>query len=162
MYFCGPSQIASHSSTHNKKLSQEEYLVMGSGDPCLLRRGADRRTRAGNVYHVFLVPGQDVCFDSTFKVCYSPDNFKTWAFCAYHGSAQDSHGNVVLYTVEPFPNVSGCNVRPDTPSGQLTDSTNNTLSHETFETITDPVGDGWWNSLNNGIYREEIGDECGS
>lgn len=114
----------------------------------------------GNIYHVFLVPGQDVCFDSTFKVCYSPDDFKTWAFCAYHGSAQDTNGNVVLYTVEPFQNVSGCNVRPDTPNGQLTDSTNNVLSHETFETITDPVGDGWWNSLNNGIFGEEIGDEC--
>jgi hypothetical protein len=114
----------------------------------------------GNIYHVFLAPGQDVCFDSTFSVCYSPDNFKTWAFCAYHGSAQDSAGNVVLYTVEPFQNVSGCNVRPDTPNGQLTDSTNNVLSHEFFETITDPVGDGWWNSLNNGIFGEEIADEC--
>lgn len=114
----------------------------------------------GNIYHVFLAPGQDVCFDSTFTVCYSPDNFKTWAFCAYHGSAQDTAGNVVLYTVEPFQNVSGCNVRPDTPNGQLTDSTNNVLSHETFETITDPDGVGWWNSLNNGIFGEEIGDEC--
>jgi hypothetical protein len=114
----------------------------------------------GNIYHIFLVPGQDVCFDNTFSVCYSPDNDNTFFFCAYHGSAQDSKGNVVLYTVEPFANVSGCKVPPDTPNGQLTDSTNNVLSHETFETITDPVGTGWWNTLNLVDYGAEIGDEC--
>lgn len=114
----------------------------------------------GHLYHMFLVPGQDVCFDSTFSVCYSPDNPNSWIFCAYHGSAHDSAGNVVLYTVEPFQNVNGCNVRPDTPNGQLTDSTNSVLSHEVFETITDPRGSAWWNSLDNGIYGEEIGDEC--
>jgi hypothetical protein len=114
----------------------------------------------GHIYHLFLVPGQDVCFDSTFSVCYSPDNVNTWAFCAYHGSAMDAAGNVVLYTVEPYQNVPGCNVRPGTPNGQLVDSTNNVLSHETFETITDPEGSAWWNSLDNGLYGQEIGDEC--
>ena len=40
------------------------------------------------------------------------------------------------------------------------DSTNNVLSHEVFETITDPDGSAWWNSLDNGIFGEQIGDEC--
>lgn len=114
----------------------------------------------GHIYHLFLPPGQDVCFDNTFSVCYSPDNLNTWSFCAYHGSVTDGAGNVVLYTVEPYQNVSGCNVRPGTPNGQLMDSTNSTLSHETFETITDPQANAWWNSLDDGIYGEEIGDEC--
>ena len=112
-------------------------------------------------FHVFLPPGQDECFNLGFKVCYSPDDLKTFFFCAYHGSATftDSVGHV-LYSVEPFQDNSGCSSRPGTPNGQLVDSTNNVLSHEVFETITDPDGTGWWNSLDNGIFGEEIGDEC--
>lgn len=114
----------------------------------------------GNIYHLFLAPGQDVCFDNTFTQCYSPDNNNTWFFCAYHGGAQDSAGNVVYYSVEPYENVSGCNVGPGTPNGQLADSTNNVLSHEVIETITDPQGTGWWNQLDAGLFGEEIADEC--
>jgi len=113
-----------------------------------------------HIYHLFLVPGQDICFDSKFSTCYSPDNPSTWYFCAYHGGAADSAGNVVFYTVEPYQNVNGCSVRPNTPNGQLADSTNSVLSHEVFELITDPTGEAWWNSLDNGIFGEEIGDEC--
>lgn len=113
-----------------------------------------------NIYHLFLTPGQDVCFDNTFSACYSPDNPNTWSFCAYHSSVQDNAGNVVVYTVEPYQAVPGCSVAPGTPNGQLADSTNSVLSHETFETITDPNGDAWWNSANNGIYGEEVADEC--
>ena len=113
-----------------------------------------------NIYHLFLVPGQDVCYDNTFTQCYSPDNSKTFAFCAYHSHVVDSAGNVVVYTVEPYQDVPGCKVAPNTPNGQVEDSTNNVLSHETFETITDPHADAWWNSRDNGIYGEEIADEC--
>ena len=114
-----------------------------------------------NEFHIFLPPGQDECFNLGFKVCYSPDDLKTFFFCAYHGSADfsDSVGHV-LYSVEPFQDNFGCSSRPGTPNGQLADSTNNVLSHETFETITDPDGDAWWNSADNGIFGEEIGDEC--
>lgn len=113
-----------------------------------------------HIYHVFLVPGQDECFDSTFQACYSPDNSATFFFCAYHSSFDVTGFGHVLYSVEPFQNVAGCSVRPGTPNGQLADSTNNVLSHETFETITDPDGTAWWNRLDNGIFGEEIGDEC--
>lgn len=113
-----------------------------------------------NIYHLFLVPGQDVCFDSTFSNCYSPDNLKAWSFCAFHGSVHDSAGNVVIYTVEPYQNVSGCNVGQGTPNGQLVDSTNNVLSHELIETITDPKGTAWWNDSDLALYGQEIGDEC--
>jgi len=114
----------------------------------------------GNEYHVFLPPGQDECFNLGFKICYSPDDPKTFFFCAYHGSATFSDLGHVLYSVEPFQDNSGCSSRPGTPNGQLADSTNNVLSHEVFETITDPDGTAWWNSLDNGIFGEEIGDEC--
>ena len=112
-------------------------------------------------FHVFLPPGQDECFADPFTTCYSPDKPKTFVFCAYHASADfnDAVGHV-LYSVEPFQDVPGCNVRPGTPNGQLADSTYNSLSHELFETITDPDGTAWWNSDNVGIFGEEIGDEC--
>jgi len=113
-----------------------------------------------NEFHVFLPPGQDECFNLAFKVCYSPDDPKSFAFCAYHGSADFADIGHVLYSVEPFQDVSGCSARPGTPNGQLADSTNNVLSHEVFETITDPDGTAFWNSLDNGIFGEEIGDEC--
>ena len=115
----------------------------------------------GHIYHVFLPAGTDECFDNTFSVCYSPDNPNTWFFCAYHGSADTDLGHLV-YTVEPYQNVMGCNDPPNTPNGQLVDSTNDTLSHELFETISDPDGTGWWNSTPSviGVEGEEIGDEC--
>ena len=117
-------------------------------------------TGYGNLYHIFLVPGQDECMGLFYQVCYSPDNPNTFVFCAYHGSADFQDIGHVLYSVEPFQDVSGCSSRPGTPNGQLADSTNNTLSHETFEAITDPDGTAWWNSLDNGLFGEEIGDEC--
>jgi len=118
-----------------------------------------------NQFHVFLPPGQDECFgrpitQQQFKVCYSPDDLKTFFFCAYHGSADFSDIGHVLYSVEPFQDAFGCSSRPGTPNGQIADSTNNVLSHELFETITDPDGTAWWNSLNNSLFGQEIGDEC--
>lgn len=114
----------------------------------------------GHEFHVFLPPGQDECFDATRTVCYSPDNFATFFFCAYHSSTDFPDVGHVLYSVEPFQNVVGCHVRAGTPNGPLVDSTNNVLSHELIETITDPDGDAWWNSADNGLFGQEIADEC--
>jgi hypothetical protein len=113
-----------------------------------------------HIYHVFLPPGTDECFDATFSVCYSPDNLSTFFFCAYHGSADFTDIGHVLYSVEPYQNVLGCQVRPGTPNGQRVDSTNDALSHELFETITDPDGTAWWNSTALELFGAEIGDEC--
>jgi hypothetical protein len=113
-----------------------------------------------HIYHVFLPPGTDECFDSTFTVCYSPDHPSTFFFCAYHGSATFSDIGHVLYSVEPFQNVPGCSVSPGSPNGQLVDSTASVLSHELFETITDPDGTGWWNTESNDLFGDEIADEC--
>ena len=120
----------------------------------------------GHIYHVFLPPGQDTCLPSSMTdpddaACYSPDVPQNFAFCAYHSSVtfNDKVGHV-LYTVEPFQDVSGCSVRPGTPNGQLADSTYNSLSHESIETITDPDGSAWFNFTDAGLAGEEIGDEC--
>jgi hypothetical protein len=119
-----------------------------------------------HIYHVFLPRGQDVCLpanssDPDDAICYSPDLPKNFAFCAYHNSVtfKDKVGHV-LYTVEPFQDVSGCSVAPGTPNGQLADSTYNSLSHETVETITDPDGTAWINFAAVALAGAEIGDEC--
>jgi len=114
----------------------------------------------GNEYHVFLPPGQDLCFTSGSTICYSPDVPATFYFCAYHGSFDLPGVGHVLYSAEPYAAVPGCSDTGASPNGTVIDSTNNTLSHELFETITDPDGDAWTNTTGNGLYGEEIGDEC--
>jgi hypothetical protein len=117
-------------------------------------------TGYGHIYHVFLPPGQDECFSANSHACYSPDDPRTFAFCGYHSSVQFTDIGHVLYSVEPFQDVPGCSVKPGTPNGQLVDSTNNTLSHESIETITDPDGSAWFNFTLVVLRGAEIGDEC--
>ncbi len=121
---------------------------------------ATGETGYGHEYHVFLAPGVDECFDTTYTVCFSPDVPATFYFCAYHSSVDFPDIGHVLYSVEPSVNVPGCQVVAGTPNGTLVDSTNNTLSHELFETITDPDGSAWWNSTSNSLFGAENGDTC--
>lgn len=109
----------------------------------------------GHEYHLFLPSNVDTCFD--FGPCYSPDVPSSFVFCAYHGSITFSDIGHVIYSVEPFQNVSGCgDTGLVTPNGALVDGTATTLSHEFFESITDPdPGTGWTNPL-----ISEIGDAC--
>jgi len=112
-----------------------------------------------NIYHLYLPPGQDVCFTGS-TVCYAPDNPNNFYFCAYHGSVDFTDIGHVLFTVEPYQNVGGCQVQAPSPNGLLVDSTADVLSHELFETITDPDGSAWWNKLDLDLFGAEIGDEC--
>lgn len=125
---------------------------------------ATGNTGYGHIYHVFLPPGQDECFGPLSPAgngaCYSPDNPNNFFFCGYHSHVNFKDIGHVLYSVEPFQNVDGCNVKPGTANGQLIDSTNNTLSHELFETITDPDGSAWFNFTSVALGGAEIGDEC--
>lgn len=112
------------------------------------------KTGYNAAYHIFLPRGMDVCFDSSYSICYSPDNSPTFYFCGYHGSFDTSSGHV-LYTVEPYDAVGGCYL-----SGQSAeDAQVSVLSHETFETITDPdPNDQWYEPA--GSSFGEIGDYC--
>ena len=112
-----------------------------------------------HIYHIYLPPGQDVCFTGTTQ-CYSPDNPDTFFFCAYHASVDFSDIGHVLLTVEPYQNVNGCSVVQPSPNGPVVDSTADVLSHELFETITDPDGTAWWNRFDLDLFGAEIGDEC--
>jgi hypothetical protein len=115
----------------------------------------------GHIYHIFIPPGVDMCLVSkTSTECYSPDNLDTWYFCAFHGSIDFPDIGHVLFSVEPYQNVPGCSVPPGTHNGQLKDSTDNVLSHESFEAISDPDGDAWWVQAGTVLNGEEIGDNC--
>lgn len=114
----------------------------------------------GHLYHIFLAKGTDTCFDQSTE-CYSPDNPGNWSFCAYHDSWSFKDIGTVYYTVEPYQEVSGCAVQTPSPNGQLADSTNSVLSHELFESITDPVpGYAYINNTSLDLFGYEIGDEC--
>lgn len=119
---------------------------------------ASGQAGVGHIYHVFLPPGQSVC--SANVGCYSPDDPFNFSICGYHGSADFADIGHVLYTVEPYQNVSGCQVVSGSVNGALIDSTNNTLSHELIETITNPNGDAWYNNSLIALFQSEIGDEC--
>ena len=116
----------------------------------------------GHLYHIFLPSGQDFCFDAGNTVCYSPDIASSFRFCAFHTFALAGPNHVYL-TLEPFQNIPGCAVTgPPSPQGILADSTASTLSHEEFETITDPDLNAWFNRDDLDLFGAEIGDECQS
>ncbi len=81
----------------------------------------------------------------------------TNAFCAYHSTL--GNGNVYAYA----PDVADCNYEPTFDSGLIPENDpvaaaiTSSLSHEQFESITDPNGDAWYTNEANG---GEIGDLC--
>lgn len=107
------------------------------------------------IYHVFLPQGTDMCIDITVGLCYSPDVPENFVFCAFHGSVDFSSTLHVLFSVEPYQAVDGCQIPGQTPHGVI-DATASTLSHELIETITDPDGNAWFNSL----FLLEVADIC--
>ena len=104
-------------------------------------------TGYGHIYNVFLASGVSQCSQAAGG-CYAQQ------YCAYHGAVDFSDIGHTLYSVEPYQGISGCM----SPNNKLADSTNSTLSHEYFETITDPdvqTNLAWYN-----YSFGEIGDIC--
>lgn len=125
-------------------------------------RGKGFGSGIGHIYHIFLPKGMDTCLDEKLQ-CYAPDNPSAWVFCAYHDAIDfgPSDIGVVFFTVEPFQAVDGCAVANPYANSKLIDSTNSSLSHETFETITDPLPPtGWINITTYPEAGNEIADEC--
>jgi hypothetical protein len=152
-YPVGGNASISYGFYGNVLYEHEIYAIVHAG---AVKYGAG----SGNLYHVFLPKGVDTCFDLSAS-CYSPDNNSTWAFCAYHDAVTFSDIGTVLFSVEPYQDVAGCAVQTPSPNGQLADSTNSVLSHETFEAITDPIpGTGYTNRVSLDLDGAEIGDEC--
>jgi hypothetical protein len=116
-----------------------------------------------HIYNILLPPNVDTCFSGN-TICWSPDNPATFAFCAYHG-AVSINSNVYLFTVIPWVSLNYCSASSSilnfpnqvAPGNDPADAIYGVLSHETFETITDPIPGGGWYNYSTG---DEIGDEC--
>jgi hypothetical protein len=148
--------LSSNPGRRNPVISQDDLLLMVYYAALNVGGGY------GHIFHLFLHPNLDTCIDFASD-CYSPDNPQSFTFCAYHGSVDYGGGRHFLYTVEPFQDVPGCGIvgGPNAVQGgdDVADSTDSTLSHELFETITDPDPySGWFDGKN----LDEIGDPCRS
>jgi hypothetical protein len=100
------------------------------------------------IFVLFTSSGEGSCFTSASTSCAYTQ------YCAYHGSTSGSP--TVLYANMPYANTSVCKTSSQTePNGDLGDLTVSVLTHEISETITDPLGNAWFDSMGN-----EIGDLC--
>ena len=118
--------------------------------------GGKLPTGFSHLYHIFLPKGSWTCFDGT-RSCYSPGRNSTFDFCAYHAYVRFSDIGLVVYSVEPYQNVSGCASKASAGASALTNSTASTLGHETFESITDPGQKFAWFNF---TFDEEVADLC--
>lgn len=118
--------------------------------------GGKLPTGFAHLYHIFLPKGAWTCFDGT-RSCYSPGRSSTFDFCAYHAYVRFSDLGLVVYSVEPYQNVSGCASKASAGASALTNSTVSTLGHETFESITDPGQKFAWFNF---TFDDEIADLC--
>lgn len=113
------------------------------------------------IYFVVTPSNVNVCLDGTDCA----DN----TFCSYHSDFSDD-GNDVLYAAIPFflsanpsdtvQSPKGCQ-RDGTspvqePNADLADVAISYMSHEYSETLTDPLGTGWWDSTSG----NEAADNC--
>jgi hypothetical protein len=121
-----------------------------------------------HVFHLFLPKGTDTCMDE--GPCYSPDVTGSFAFCAYHDAVTFSDLGTIIYTVEPYQGVTGCEIPANsvfndkgqpTASDEVLYSAASVLAHELTETITDPLITTGWRAEYTGIEAgQEIGDIC--
>jgi hypothetical protein len=87
--------------------------------------------------------------------CYNSSNCAFSQYCAYH-SHFGSGSSVTLYANQPYTDTvpSACDAG-NHPNGDEADPTINVVSHEHNETITDPLGNAWYDLLGY-----ENGDKC--
>jgi PKD repeat protein len=113
------------------------------------------------IYFIVTPPDVNVCIDAS--TCASN------VFCSYH-SFFDRNGTTVLYAAIPFfingaspaQNPKLCqrdgNSAVQEPNGDLADIAISYMSHEDNEVVTDPLGNGWYDSASG----NEDGDNCGA
>jgi hypothetical protein len=132
-----PSGIAT--CVTDLQVQREVDRLVGSAGP-----GARGLT---NIYFVLLPPDVDECI--TIGTC------GTTAFAGYHSAFSLGHG-LTVYAAIPDPEIEFTPPPGSDPEGNPeAESTIDTVSHETIEAITDPVGTGWMDP--DGL---ETADKC--
>jgi hypothetical protein len=87
------------------------------------------------VYEVF-IPGSSYSSSGSSTSCGGPN----LAYCAYHGHFS-SNGHDVKYSIEPYPNCSGCHAAAATSAAQ---DQEHFVCHETREAVTDADLNAWY------------------
>ncbi|HSC03251.1 MAG TPA: PKD domain-containing protein [Solirubrobacteraceae bacterium] len=135
--------------------------IAAAGLPSDGPTSADELSDDAPIYFIVLPSDVDVCFADGSGICASND------FCAYHSAFADGTNNV-LYAAIPSvalaspQDAKGCqwdgNSLVQEPNASIADVALKYISHEDNETITDPLGTGWWNDYTG----NENGDNCNS
>ncbi len=110
-------------------------------------------TELGALYVMLAPHDVNSCsgFEGGVAVC------NTDYYCAYHSALVFRHSNeehLVVYANMPYDDVPGCET-PDQPHGSPADPEIDTLSHEDNESVTDPLGNAWFD-----IGGNEVADKC--
>ena len=83
--------------------------------------------------------------------CYNPLQFN--GYCAFH-SRVGSGSDASLFAYMPYNALPGC-TSGQSPNGNAADAVLNNVAHEHMETMTDPLGNGWYDASGR-----EIADKC--
>jgi hypothetical protein len=81
--------------------------------------------------------------------------------CGYHAAVNHTISGVkvhLLMIVLPYENLGNCEVRGG--FSPMIDSTANAFVREMADTITDPDGDAWLNTMSLDLFKREVGDQC--
>lgn len=103
-------------------------------------------TNYSTIYEVF-IPSTSYSSSGTSDSCGGPN----LAYCAYHSHYNDSTGQPVKYSIQPYPSCSGC----VTSGFSNVQNQEHFISHETREAVTDPLGSSWYDRSGN-----EADDKC--
>jgi PKD repeat protein len=155
---CGASTYTT-CLTDTQLQAEVSNLIDADGLPTDGASSAGNLPDAAPIYFIVLPSDVDVCFSDGSGTCAS--NY----FCAYH-SAFVSGSDNVLYAAIPTlaldnaQDAKACqsdgNPAVQQPNGSLGDVALKYISHEDSETITDPLGTGWWSDYTG----NEDGDNC--
>ena len=120
----------------------------------------------GSIFFIYTPKGVGSCFEAgessevgTNSCAYSGSH----GYCAYHSSFTDSKVEEVIFAYLPYGATPSCD-NGSRPKGSDAGPVIDAGSHEQSEAITDPTGEGWWDSAGieatNADYGFEIGDLC--
>lgn len=162
-YYDGSGHIAYSATSGGSFVDTDPYPSLGcvstTGGPCINDSQLQTEvakvvaakgwpTGLGAEYFVYFPPGVTTCTSVASYECSGT------IYCAYH-SSMGSGSSTILYANMPYDGISGCD-SGEHPNGDVgADDELNVTSHENIETLTDPLGNAWYDSSGN-----EIGDKC--
>ena len=156
----------------DSNVSYPAYTTLGDNDLISIlhtvAKALGPNAGRAHVYNIFLPKGLNYCGTGTILPvgdCNAASTSPSPYFCAFHSALVFNDVGEVLYTVQPYQDVTYCAVNyrspsTTTPNGVQDDSEYSVLSHELFETITDPEPGSGWYTANAPAVSGEIGDLC--